>query len=503
MKNLVKLALSILLISGCFYAKAQTEWPKDIPFKNGGRATIYQPQPESFDGIILKSRSAISVNETASSEPVFGVIFYYATMTTDRENRTVALDSITITNARFNGIDDSVKIQNLITLIETEVPKWEMEISLDALVATIRIDNPGAEIYNNDPPKVIYRTKPASLIVLNGEPIIQKDKDLDADRVVNSPSLIFKEGSQWNMYNGGIWYKSNSITTGWTQATSKSAKVKSIDAQIKKQEKEDNDGKPITEKPVVTDIIVATEPSELIQSEGAAIYTPIDSTSLTYLSNSPDNVFKDTTNQTIYILLAGRWYKSSSIEGPWTFNEPDKMPDDFYKIPKGFVKDAILVSLAGTDAAEEAIVDALIPQTAKVDRKTATTSVEYDGAPIFTAIEGTSLQVAENSGLTVFKEESGIYFVLDNGIWFTGTTANGPWSVATVRPKDVENIPMTSFAYSSKFVHIYQVTDDYTIQGFTSGYLGSYIQGDPVIVFGTGFVYHPWHGVIFVARPVT
>ena len=497
------LVLSSLLFTLSVSVKAQTGWPKVIPFKSGGSATIYQPQPESLEGNKIIGHSAISAKETAKSEPVYGAIFYVAYISTDKDSRTASLDSITITNAKFSGVDDQAKIDKLVEIIEREVPKWNMEIALDALVATIRRDYPNAEVYNNDPPKIIFTTKPTSLVILDGDPIIQKDKDLDADRVLNSPALIFKEGSQWNMYNGGIWYKSSTVTSGWTAEKTMSKKVQSINDQIKKQEKEANDGKAPTEKPEVTDILVSTVPAEVIQSKGDPTYKAIEGTKLSYVSNSSNNIFKDNSTNTIYILIAGRWYKSSSLNGPWTFNESDKMPADFAKIPEGSEKDGVLASIAGTDAAEEAMIDAEIPQTAKVDRKKATVKVEYDGEPKFSAIEGTSLQRAENTNLTVLKEASGKYFALDNGVWFTGSSPKGPWSVATERPKDVENIPMKNVAYNSKFVFIYEVTPEYTIQGYTAGYLGSYIQGDPVLVFGTGFYYHPWYGSVFYPAPVT
>jgi hypothetical protein len=498
-----RIYISLILLLGCLYVNSQTAFPKIITFKNGGSATIYQPQPESFEGNIINSRSAISVKETASGEPVFGAIFYKAFITTDKGTRTALIDSVIITNVKITGVDNQAKIDKLVAIIETEVPNWEMEISIDALVATIRRDYPNAEIYNNDPPRIIYATKPTSLVIIDGEPKIQKDKDLDAERVVNTPNLIFKEGSQWNMYNGGTWYKSSSVTSGWTAEKTMSKKVKSINDQIKKQEKENNDGKDVTDKPEVTDIIVSTEPAEVIQSKGEATYKVIEGTKLSYVSNSPDNIIKDSNTGLIYILIAGRWYKSSSFNGPWTFNEPDKLPDDFSNIPEGSEKDNVLASVAGTDAAEEAMIDAEIPQTAKVNRKTATVKVEYDGSPQFTPIEGTSLQLADNSNLTVLKEASGKYFVLDNGVWFTGSSATGPWTVATERPKDVENIPMKNKAYNAKFVHIYQVTPEFTIQGYTAGYLGSYIQGDPVLVFGTGFYYRPWYGSFYYPAPCT
>ncbi|HRI22613.1 MAG TPA: hypothetical protein PLA68_16750, partial [Panacibacter sp.] len=318
MKVKTGLAISILFITGCFTASAQTKWPKSILFKNGGKVTIYQPQPESFEGNKIIGRSAVSVNETPGSEPVFGAIFYEAFISTDKSSRTADLDSITITNAKFTGTTekDQPKIDKLIAFMEAEIPKWNLEISLDDLVATIRRDHPNAEIYNNEPPKIIYSKKPTTLVILDGEPKIQKDKDLDADRVVNSPSLIFKEENQWNMYNGGIWYKSASVTSGWAAEKTMSKKVKSINDQIKKQEKENNDGKEVTEKPEVTDIIVSTEPAEVIQSKGEPEYKAIEGTSLQYVSNTDDNIFKDTKSGTVYILIAGRWYKSPSINGP-------------------------------------------------------------------------------------------------------------------------------------------------------------------------------------------
>jgi hypothetical protein len=503
MKNKNWFSLCFFLLAVYFSVNAQTGWPKEIPFKNGGKVTIYQPQLEKFEGNKLWGHAAVSVNETVKSEAVYGAIFFTSYMSTDKNSRTAYLDSIDINNVKFSGVENKEKEDLFIAFLESEIPKWNMEIALDAIVATIRRDYPNAEIYNNDPPKIIYATRPASLVILDGEPKIKKDKDLDAERVLNTPTLIFKEGSQWNMYVGGNWYKSNSVTSGWTVEKSMSKKVSSINDQIKKQEKENNDGKASTEKPEVTDIVVSTEPAEVIQSKGEAVYKNIEGTNLSYVSNSPNNIIKDNATGTIYILIAGRWFKSASFNGPWTFNEPDKLPADFSNIPEGSEKDNVLASVAGTDAAEEAMIDAEIPQTAKVDRKTATVTVEYDGSPKFEPVKGTSLFLAENSNITILKEASGNFFALDNGVWFTGPTANGPWSVATVRPADVENIPMQSAAYGAKFVHIYQVTPEYTIQGYTAGYLGSYIQGDPVIVFGTGFHYNPWYGSLYYPRPVT
>jgi hypothetical protein len=477
-------------------------WPKEIPLKTGGKILIYQPQPDELNGITLKGRTAVGAKEKANDPMVYGAIFFDAKLIADKSTRNATLESLTITNAKMEGVDNNEKLQKMVQLIESEVPKWDLDISLDQIVASIKRNSGDGKMYNNTPPKIYYSTKPTSLVILNGEPIIKKDKDIDADRVLNSPNLIFKEGNQWNMYNGGIWYQSTSVTSGWAPSKNMSGKVKSINDQIKKQEKEANDGKAPTEKPVATDIIVSTVPAEVIQTQGEPQYKPIEGTTLQYVSNTKNDILK-TTDGTIYILIAGRWYKSSSLNGPWTFNGADKMPAEFSKIPEGSEKDNVLVSISGTAAADEAIIEAEIPQTAKIDRKTAKVDVEYDGNPKFEAISGTSLQLAENSNLTVIKDASGKYYALDNGVWFVGNAAKGPWQVSDKRPDGIDEIPASSAAYNAKFVYIYEVEKDYVVTGYTSGYLGTYVQGDPVVIFGTGFYYNPWFGSVFYPRPAT
>ncbi|MEN9570226.1 MAG: hypothetical protein RL172_1457, partial [Bacteroidota bacterium] len=498
------LSIASMLLCTCMVVWAQdTQWPREIPLaKTGGKIVIYQPQPDELTGNKLTGKAAIAGKEKSADELTFGAIFFEATLFTDKANRTATLESVKINTVKIAGVEDTAKLNKLVALLETEIPKWQLTISLDQLVAAIKKEHPDAEIYNNEPPKIIVKNKPTTLVLLDGEPRIQKDKNLDADRVANSPYLIFKEGSQWNMYLGGVWYKSMAVTTGWVAATGMSKKVKSINDQIKKQEKENNDNKPVTDKPQVTDIIVSTEPAELIQTKGEPEFKKIDSTSLQYVANSNNDILKTPDGQ-IYILIAGRWFKSASLNGPWVFNEPDKLPADFSKIPEGSEKDNVLVSVSGTDAAEEAIIDAEIPQTAKIDRKTAKITVNYDGEPSFEAIEGCNLQLAVNANLTVLKEAGGDCYALDNGVWYISTNAKGPWVVADKRPAEVDKIPARSAAYNSKFVHIYEATSDYVIAGYTAGYLGSYIQGDPVIVFGTGFYYRPWFGSIYYPRPCT
>ncbi len=143
-------------------------------------------------------------------------------------------------------------------------------------------------------------------------------------------------------------------------------------------------------------------------------------------------------------------------------------------------------------------MDAQIPQTAKVDRKTATTHVSYDGAPQFQTIQGTGLLYAVNTSSTVLLYD-GRYYAVDNGIWFVSDNSDGPWTASDSRPGNLDMIPPSSPVYNAKFVDIYDVTPDYIYTGYTSGYLNNFIYG-PTVVYGTGFYYNPWIGNYYYPR---
>ena len=498
------LLLTIALTCLSFAVLAQDPWPKDVEVADGSEITMYEPQPESLDGNQLQGRAAVSLKETGKDEPVFGAIFFTATLDNAKNGETPRFTSMRVTNAKFSGIEDNAQVDKYTALLEKNAPGWSLGMTAGELNEAIARENGAAngEKFNNAPPEIIYSNTPATLVVLDGKPIIVHDKDLDADKVANSPNILFKEGRQWNLYAGGNWYKSASVTEGWKINNDLSAKVKTVNEAIKKQEKENNNGTELPVEPKATEIIVATQPTELIQTDGEPVYKSVAETSLLYVSNSPNELFKDINSQKTYLLIAGRWYQSPDLNGPWSYVPADKLPEDFAAIPERSDKSNVLSNVAGTEAAEEAKLDAAVPQTARVDRRTATVNVEYDGAPVFNRIEGTSLQLAENSNVTVMIDASGNYFALDNGVWFISDDAYGPWAVANDRPRDIDDIPASNRAYNTKYVYIYDVSPDYVYTGYTAGYLGSYYYG-PTIVYGTGYHYHPWYRTVYFARPIT
>jgi hypothetical protein len=180
----------------------------------------------------------------------------------------------------------------------------------------------------------------------------------------------------------------------------------------------------------------------------------------------------------------------------------DELPASFADIPPASDIGGLRTSVAGTPEAEDALLDAKIPQTAAISRKDASLEVEYDGQPKFEAIPETSVAYAVNTATQVLKIDNR-YYAVDNGVWFTSASAQGPWAVADEIPQDeIAKIPPSSPVYNTTYVQIYDSTPEVVYVGYTPGYLWSYpYYGVPV--YGTGWIYPPYMGPIYYPRPPT
>jgi hypothetical protein len=509
MKRVIKkLLITVVAVISFQVSDAQDGWPKIIESANGVTVKIYPLQPQSLSGNVLKALAAISVTKN-NADPVFGSFWSTSTVETDRDTRQVTIRKIKVTALKIPSDTSKADIGFLKSRLELSFPSVAGEIPLDDLLTSLS-EEMDADKLSTDistaAPQFIYSNMPAVLITIDGTPIVQKNKKLGIDEVVNTPFTIVQDkNKQFYLYGGNKWYTSASATGPYTVFnTTVSGKLKKIEKKLEETQS-DQPGTTNTLKNEIdtatSKIIVSTVPAELIEVYGDAQYLPIAGTSLLYVGNSPNDIFIDTQTKQYYMLIAGRWYQSQdlSAESQWAYIASDKLPADFANIPEGSPKDNVLSSIAGTKAAKEAVMDAEIPQTAKVDRKTATTQVSYDGAPQFKVIEGADLQYAVNTSSTVLFDGEA-YYAVDNGIWFVSANPTGPWSVSTRRPAHLNQIPPSSQVYNTKFVDIYEITPDYIYMGYTTGYLNSYIYG-PTLVYGTGFYYHPWRGRFYYPRP--
>ena len=499
--------------------QSKSNWPKQINTTNG-KILVYQPQPDSLIGIKLFGRAAVSYTKNGQ-QPIFGAIWFTTTISVDRSSRDVSMCGVKILNARFPNQDSSKadKIQKFKNTLENEIPKWSLNMTMDELNASLKeakaVLKQSANL-KTDPPEIIVTEVPSVLVLFDGDPSFKPIPNSKITKAVNTPFFVVQEpgNKEYYLYGSTWWYKTNGVVKGkWVNVKEPPKDIKKLQEEMEAQAKagQDNSGQnsPSDDKtkksgsppPSPPQIIVRTGPAELVQSNGTPNFAPIEGTQLLYMTNTENNAFMYIDKQMYYVLLSGRWYTSKAMSGPWSFVAADQLPPDFANIPEGSDKDQVLASVAGTDAANEAVLDAQIPQTAAVDRKTASCKVTYDGDPKFVQIKGTLLYRASNTSSTVIMADRS-YYVCENAVWFVGNTPTGPWIVATEIPADIQNIPPDDPVYNVKYVYIYESTPDVVYVGYLPGYTGCYVYG-PTVVYGTGFYYNPWYGPYYYPHPMT
>lgn len=483
-------------------AAGQNAWPKTIAATGNKIVKMYQWQPESLGDNVLKARAAISVLESGKSDPVFGMAWLRAT--TRNSGDQVLVESARITSIKLPGEANDDQLDDLKILLEEQISGWQLSFPAKDLQSSMAMNDQQAELakqISNTPPKVIYTSTPSILVLIDGAPRLQKNSDWGVEAVVNTPFTIIKNtDGRFYLYGGKHWYTAPAATGPYTLTTDISQKLAGIAESIKSASKDEEQGMETSESTIYK-IIVSTEPAELIQSSGEANYSPVEGTSLLYVSNSDDDIFMDLGSQQYFVLLSGRWYAAKTLNGNWQYVPSENLPADFSRIQEGSPKDNVLASVAGTDEAGEALQEAEVPQTAKVDRKNAQANISYDGDPEFEEIDNLDLAYATNTSASVLRWR-GRYYAVDNGVWFESGRAVGPWTVAIERPAVVALIPPRYPVYHVKYVYIYDVMPDYVYMGYTPGYLNTFICG-PTVVFGTGFYYRPWYGHYYYPRPST
>lgn len=504
--RIILIVLSLVLSSFIFQsnvvAQDELSWPREIETL-AYTITIYQPQLESFENDILEGRMAISI-KPKNEEMLFCAAWFRAKMVTDLDNRIVTLDKLSITKVHFPDMEDSAKIAQLSKMVEDETKTWDIEMSLDRLVASLEevdnLTNKSVKL-NNTPPDIYFRTTPTTLITIDGDPIVKEIENSEFEYVVNTPFFLVREKGKSTYYikGGKFWYESNEITKGWNETKNVPSDINKLAEDNLPKEEPDSVSASITEAPA---LIVVTKPSEIILSDGDPEYQSIEETTLLYVKNTDSDIIMDVNSQEHYLLLAGRWFHSKTLkDGDWKFQEPSELPEEFSKIPETSDMSTVRASIPGTEEAKNSLLEQSIPQTATVDRKTATVEVKYDGDPEFNLVEGTEVSVAANSDKTVLLINDK-YYCVDDAIWFVSENAAGPWIVSDVRPDEVDELPPSSAAYNVKYVYIYDSTPEVVYVGYYPGYSYSYAYGG-VVVYGTGYYYNPWYRHYYYPRAVT
>lgn len=480
-------------------------WPRTFSDR-GMTVTVYQPQPESLAGNVLKGRAAISIISKGKKEPVFGAVWLESKVAIDRDSRTVQILSTKVPRARFADATPEQQ-ESFRTLLETELDALQLSLNYDQLLAGLSAaqkERREAEGLNMAPPRILFETVPAILVYIDGEPRFREMEGTKLDRIINTPFFIVLDkstGTYW--LNGGTtWFAARDVMGTWQRSPAPPGEIVSafkteletVRAKLPKQSPTADRREP--------KIIVATKPTELIVFDGEPKFTPLIDSDLLYVTNTEDDVFLEMTSQRYYVVLAGRWYRSGSLKGPWEFVRSDHLPKSFGGISESSEKGKVLPFVAGTRQAQEASMDAQIPQTAAIKRNEASLTVVYDGEPRFEPIPKTTIEQAVNTQETVLRIGDR-YFCCHQAVWYVADSPEGPWVVADYVPDEVQNIPPESPAYNVKYVRVYDATPDVVYVGYTPAYLGCYPYYGTV-VYGTGYYYPSYFGpYYYYPRPLT
>lgn len=513
-RTAIALILTLVVGLGAGLALAQeSNWPRTLEGEKG-TITIYQPQLESFQEDDLESRAAVAVERKGQEGLVFGAVWFKARLLTDRETRLAMLAEVVVTAARFPDLEEG-QVEELSRFLEQEIPQWNLEFSLDELLADLadqqKISEDSRE-FNMVAPTIHYRDHAAVLVLVDGDPFFRPLEGSKAEYLANSAFFIVREQGARSLYlrGAGHWFTSQDLTGAWTVTENLPPALAEIATQVENDEKQQaeemaQDAQGVGAEEVadteLPEVIVSLEPAELLYTTGKPDMAPVAGTQLLYVRNTDSDVLLDIASQKYYLLLAGRWYRSASLEkGPWEFVAFDKLPADFAKIPPESDMGTVLASVEGTREAQEAVLDNQIPQTAEVDRKTAKVEVTFDGDPQFeTCGEGVAYGLNTDKAVLLVD---GTYYCCDTAIWFVSSKPTGTYQVATEIPDVIQDLPPECPVYNVKYVTIYESTPEVVYVGYTPAYYGSYIYG-PCVVYGTGWYYRPWYGHHYYPRPVT
>lgn len=509
------LVMALLLPGMSFPAAAQSEeaqtveaqmgvyvpppYPRTYEIKTGGVVTIYPPQIDSWDNQTkMVAYFAVAFEPKAGSELVFGSAKLEAETEVSIDTRVVRFSNYKILEVNFPSLsrDD---VRDLTSGLQSELPEADRKISLDTVLAAVDRSSlipkaeTGAEL-KADPPMVFHSSTPAVLVGFDGEPTWSPIKDVDLKFAVNTNWDVFQDTVS-NVFYLRIeenWLSSADLNTGWKPAGNLPSSFSRLPADDNwKDVKANIPGKKLSANKTPK-VFVSNIPSELILVDGSPKYQAVAGTSLLWLSNTENDVFRNGAKGEFYYLVAGRWFSAPSLDGPWTFATPT-LPEDFKKIPLEHPRSRVLASVPGTRQATEAILQASIPRTARVDKnELKAPEVAFQGDPTFQAIAGTELSRAVNTDKDIIKFGDN-YYMCYQAVWFISKSANGPWSVATDIPAEIYTIPTSSPSHHVTYVTVKEESksSNWVVYSYYPGYTGMMI-GYGCVVWGTGWYYPPY-----------
>ncbi len=183
-------------------------------------------------------------------------------------------------------------------------------------------------------------------------------------------------------------------------------------------------------------IFISFKPAIILLVNGQPVLAPIPNSNLKAVVNANWPLFQDESTSTYFLFNSKGWMTAVSLGGPWAPTA---------QLPKGM--SGVAASPNWQDLKPYIAAPAIPAVSPQVFySSTPAEIVVFQGQPQWSAIPGTQLVYATNTGSPVFKyTPTGTYYYLTSGRWFSASRPLGPWTFATDSlPPDFKNIPPSS-----------------------------------------------------------
>ena len=190
---------------------------------------MFQPQLEAWQGEELRAYAALSVakkdnvdtaKENAQKSPSkYGVVWFTARTEVDKVNRQVTLNNFQITAVKFPTMQN--REAEYKAFLQTKLPAKSKVIALDRLETDLEASDAAQAAIkgvpvNNDPPRVIFTTKPSMLALIDGPPTFRDVGGTDLQKVLNTQAVILLDTKNNKYYLNVMdgWLEAADLTAG-------------------------------------------------------------------------------------------------------------------------------------------------------------------------------------------------------------------------------------------------------------------------------------------------
>jgi len=222
-RRLAALAAAFLFLLGtAALAGAQTTWPQEITDPEG-TIVVYQPQPEKIAGNVLTGRAAMSFKLKGKTESTFGVFWFTSMIDSDEDSGTTLLRDIKVTKVRWPESKDAGEAR-FTKVVEAAAARSTLSVSTERLSASLasaeREQKSLAEL-KNDPPKIVFTSELAVLLLYDGDPKWSDVEKSPYERALNTPYLVVRDKSSKVCYlsSGKLWYSAKDPLGPWQSTT--------------------------------------------------------------------------------------------------------------------------------------------------------------------------------------------------------------------------------------------------------------------------------------------